>query len=184
MMRSVLVYATIFLFVLGVGDLFARPCNQAELAAHKMVGSKGQCFQPDPHPLPHNIAWPGAKSLGDTYIYFINSSLQPIKIYTLAPEEEGEAPIGHHIVTLSPRTYTWDGLDSFGDYAIVSGNASVDLDEERVCLKREGPAIYKFYNIQVNNDKVTYRNINENDAVNLMRNMKYGKRLPNGEIIK
>lgn len=175
---------TLAILMFGFTHGHARPCNQAELAAHKMSGSKGQCFRPDPHPLPQGIAWPDTKTPGDSYIYFINSSPQPIKVYTLAPEDEGEDPVAYHMTTLAAGTYTWDGLDSFGDYALVAGKSRADLDEEREYLKKDGPAIYKFYNIEVHNGKVQYRKITEAAAINMMKGMKYAKRKPSGEKLK
>ena len=177
-----------FIFVLLLTSYaIARPCTPQEQQAHKFFSQQtgnGTCFKPDPHPMPHGIAWPGAKALGDSYIYFINSSSQPIKIYTLQQEEEGEAPSAYHMTTLSSRTYTWDGLDSFGDYALIAGNARTDLDEEREYLKKDGPVIYKFYDLQVKGGRVVFRKINEAAAIALMKAMKYSKRNPNGEKLK
>lgn len=160
-------------------DCQARPCNQAELAAHKMAGGKGQCFRPDPRPMPHGIAWPGAQASGDSYIYLINSSQKPIKICSLEPEEEGEDPVPYQIAALPPGSYTWDGLNGFADYAFIAGKSRADLDEEREYMRKEGPAVYKFYNLEIRNGKIQYRKVSESEAVNFMKGMKYVKRMAN-----
>lgn len=169
-------------FASAEGD--ARPCNQIEAAAHKNFGMSGECFKPDPHPMPGGIAWPGSQATGDSYIYFINSSPKPVKLYDLAPEEEGGDPVAYHLTTLPPGSYTWEGLAGFGDYALIAGKSRVNLDEEREYLYKEGPAIYKFYNLGISNGQIQYRKITETEAIKLMKAMKYAPRKPNGERVK
>ncbi len=186
MSKRIFYVLSAFVFILLLTSYaLARPCTPQE-QQHRFTSQHtgGECFRPDPHPMPHGIAWPGAKVLGDSYIYFINSSSRPVKVYTLDSEEEGEDPVAYHMTTLAPGTYTWDGLGGSGDYAIMAGKARTNLDEERVYLEKDGPAVYKFYDVQLTGGKVVCRKISESAAIGLMKGMKFSKRKPNGERLK
>jgi len=168
-------------------DLLARPCTPQEQQTHKFLTQMmelGECFAPDPHPLPYGIFYPKGDRLSEHYIYFINAGKRPVVIseyYTLPEgdistpyepspgEEEGWQPV----MTIPANHYD---IGDSREYEFRIGNSTLIKKIPAKYMRKSGPAIYSFYRMTQKNGAVVVDEIGEKAAVNLMKNMKRSNR--------
>lgn len=166
-------WVTIAAIILLSSTPWARPCNEAQLAAHKMFGNNGQCFNPDPHPMPYGISYFQGDRIGHCYLYFINSTGKNVTLYTANYDPPEMDRYTDKIGVLSANSYTWLPQMSPSEYEFKFNGNTFTLEDKMAYLQNEGPAIHKYYNIILSNGKLNLRSIGESQAVNLLKNMKY-----------
>lgn len=162
-------------------NLSARPCNKAQLSVHKMMANKEQCFQPDPHPMPYGISYHTGDRIAHTYVYFINSSGKPINLTTVYMEPPDNELSSYPVGSLPAQGYTWN-IPTNTEIVFSQGTKNISFEEGMTYLKKEGPAIHRYYNIIVIDGKLTINKICEKQAIELLKNMKYYQysKLPGG----
>lgn len=171
-------------------QLQARPCTPYEMQFHnaisKQLGS-GECFKPDPHPLPYGIYYTKGKDVHDHYIYYINQGKQPvvISVEEMPPEGDIDSPRDTSVdadsewsvvMTIPPNSYYVDSALNTEEYEFKMGKSTVMKKIPRLYLRKSGPAICTFYKIWQKNGNVAVEEIGEKTAINIMKTMKRAKR--------